>query len=91
MKYNQKKINLEQEDYTTKITSIHFKRIEESLLSQHQRLETQSLLVDCHHRPKRYAALGMMALKVFELWESIIECAEEYELLDLQMLMEGEE
>jgi hypothetical protein len=90
MKYQKKNSNVDPGDCEKKITNIYFKRIEEALLSQHHWLEAQSSQVDRHSDPKRYADLDFMAQRVLELWEAVTECAEEYEVMDIKMLMEGD-
>jgi hypothetical protein len=90
LKNKKKKMNLEQEDYEKKITNMHFKRIEELLLAQNQRLEAQSLQAKRNSDPKSREALGRMALRLFELWIEISDFAEEYEVMNIKMLMEGD-
>lgn len=74
----------------TKITNMQFEHIGKSLLSQHHRLEAQASSVDYDSDPKKHHALGLLALKVLEAWESMIECTDEYEFLDIKLFMEGE-
>ena len=90
MKYSKKKLNVEPEDCEKKITKMYFKRIEEALLSQHHRLEAQFSQVDRHSDPKRYVDLDFMAQRILELWEAVTECAEQYDLMNLEVSMEGE-
>jgi hypothetical protein len=40
--------------------------------------------VDRYDDPIRHKYLSLLTLKVLELWESITECAEEYDFLNLE-------
>lgn len=64
-----------------KNTRIEFEHLEESLLSQYRMLNAQAFLADDLGVPKMHEALRSLALNVLELWESIAECAEEYDSL----------
>lgn len=58
---------------------IEFEQLEESLISQYRMLNVLASFAGSLGLYKRHEALRSLALKVFELWESITECAEEFD------------
>lgn len=84
MNQKQNNLNLEPENYTTTITKMQFQHIDELFFYHYQMLKEQSMHVDRYDDPIRHKYLSLLTLKVLELWESITECAEEYDFLNLE-------
>ena len=90
MKSKQKYVNLEPEDYRTEIIKMKIKHIEKSLFSLHLMIDSQLSQADPYDEPNRYHSLISLALKVLDLWESSAECADECDLIDLEMFLDWE-
>lgn len=77
-------VNSELNGYNAKIISLEFKHLEESLFSQYQMLDAQSSRADRYDDQIKKKYLSSLAEKMFELWGSISECADEYDFLELE-------
>lgn len=58
---------------------VEFEQLEESLFSQYRMLNALASLTGRFGSPKQHEAFRSLALKMFEFWESITECAEEFD------------
>jgi hypothetical protein len=63
----------------TKNIRIEFEHLEESLLSQYRMLNLLASVSDSVGYPKKHEAFSALARKMLDLWESITECAEEFD------------
>lgn len=58
---------------------IEFEHLEESLLSQYRMLNLLASVSDSVGYPKKHEAFSALARNMLDLWESITECAEEFD------------
>lgn len=62
----------------------------ESLFLQYQMIKERLSHIDPYSQPKQYKLINSLALKVLELSKLTIECVDEYELMDIDLIIEGE-
>ena len=72
------------ENHIAKIINREFRHLEESISFQYKMLDEQSSRADSYGDHLRHKFISPLALKMLELLESIAECAEEYNFLDLE-------
>lgn len=62
----------------------------ESLFFQHQIINEHLAYIDPNKQPKQYKLINSLALKILEVSELTIKCVNEFEDMDLQIILEGE-
>ena len=62
----------------------------ELLCAQHHLTRARSFQIDSQQEPEKYKEMNSLALKFEKIAESVTECAVEYALMDIQLVLDEE-
>jgi hypothetical protein len=90
-KYNSSNIfNTALEEHINRIIINQLRHNGELLRAQHHLTRARSFQIDSQQEPEKYKEMKSLALKLEKIAESVTECAVEYALMDIQLVLDEE-